>query len=214
MGLKEGEVRKIAGDGLSVNLCSNKQVLEITGDGCDISMSKNRGSVKVIGDGCRLRIDQNMGDVEYTGDGGQVLLGPKSIKDKVKYHGDGGRIKFDVELRMRNRKSEVSKEETGEGMDEGRGSCEESKDAAKKENSEAEKEEKKKNRRKERRDDLGGKEEKKGRSTRTKIVTTFVYDEKIVKKWFTNPETSTRTLNGVSSVRIVPHKTKTKIEAK
>lgn len=210
MGVKEGEVRKIAGDGLSVNLCSNKQILEITGDGCDISMSKNRGSVKVIGDGCRLRIDQNMGDVEYTGDGGQVLLGPKSIKDKVKYHGDGGRIKFDVELRMRNRKSEVSKEE-GKGMDEGRGSSEESKDALKKE---AENEEKKKNRRKERRNDLGGKEEKKERSTRTKIVTTFVYDEKIVKKWFTNPEASTRTLNGVSSVRIMPNKTKTKIEVK
>ncbi|XP_043793378.1 uncharacterized protein LOC122715329 [Apis laboriosa] len=194
MGVKEGTTRRIAGDGLSVDLQSNEQILEIKGDGCDITMSKNRGSVKVIGDGCRLRIVQNMGDVEYTGDGGQVLLGPKSSRDKkVKYVGDGGRIRFDVELTMRNRKS---RKEEGAGK-------------------ETVDEEKKKSR-EETENDLNGrketkqsgKEEKK-REKLARIVTTFEYDEKIVKKWFVNPGKVTRNLGG-SFVRIVP-KEKTKI---
>lgn len=204
MGVKEGTVRKMIGDGLSVNLRSNEQILEITGDGCDISVSRNRGSVKVVGDGCRLRIDQNMGDVEYTGDGGQVLLGPKSVRDKVKYHGDGGRIRFDVELRMRSRKSGGSSKanEAGRKLDEE----ERGKDAPEKE---SEREERKQ-RRKEKHGDADSKGE---RLARTKIVTTLAYDEKIVKKWFTSQGAATvKTFDGATYVKIVPKQTKTKVE--
>lgn len=212
MGVKEGTMRKIAGDGLSVNLHSNEQILEIKGDGCDITMSKNRGSVKVIGDGCRLRIVQNMGDVEYTGDGGQVLLGPKSSKDKkVKYVGDGGRIKFDVELTMSNRKSRkeegagkgtVDEEKKKKGLSEERNGA---KNREEMENS--------LNRRKETKQNDSGREEKKGERLRTRIVTTFEYDEKIVKKWFVNPDKVIRNLGGAGPfVKIVPkEKKKTKI---
>ena len=211
MGVKEGTVRKMIGDGLSVNLRSNEQILEITGDGCDISVSRNRGSVKVVGDGCRLRIDQNMGDVEYTGDGGQVLLGPKSVRDKVKYHGDGGRIRFDVELRMRNRKSGASNEEAGRKLDEKEKRKESAAERGKE--SETRNEGEKKQRRKEKR---GGTDDGKGeRLARTKIVTTLAYDEKIVKKWFTSQGTATvKTLDGASFVKIVPKQTKTKVEVK
>ncbi|KAK9295790.1 hypothetical protein QLX08_010002 [Tetragonisca angustula] len=203
MGVKEGTVRKMIGDGLSVNLRSNEQILEITGDGCDISVSRNRGSVKVVGDGCRLRIDQNMGDVEYTGDGGQVLLGPKSVRDKVKYHGDGGRVRFDVELTMRNRKSGGSSKaggEAGRKLDEE----ERGKDATEGVRSEGERKQRKKEKR--------GEGE---RLARTKIVTTLAYDEKIVKKWFTGQGAATvKTVDGASFVKIVPKRTKTKVEMK
>lgn len=204
MGVKEGTMRRIAGDGLSVDLQSNEQILEIKGDGCDITMSKNRGSVKVIGDGCRLRIVQNMGDVEYTGDGGQVLLGPKSSKDKkVKYVGDGGRIRFDVELTMRNRKTR-KEEGTGKGtVDE-----EKKKGVFSEKNGEKSREETENdlNGRKETKQSGSGREEKK-REKLTRIVTTFEYDEKIVKKWFVNPDKVTRNLGG-SFVKIVPKETK------
>lgn len=203
MGVKEGTMRRIAGDGLSVDLQSNEQILEIKGDGCDITMSKNRGSVKVIGDGCRLRIVQNMGDVEYTGDGGQVLLGPKSSKDKkVKYVGDGGRIRFDVELTMRNRKTR-KEEGAGKGTVD-----EEKKGVFSEKNGEKSREETENdlNGRKETKQSGSGKEEKK-REKLTRIVTTFEYDEKIVKKWFVNPDKVTRNLGG-SFVKIVPKETK------
>ncbi|KAF3426117.1 hypothetical protein E2986_08937 [Frieseomelitta varia] len=207
MGVKEGTVRKMIGDGLSVNLRSNEQILEITGDGCDISVSRNRGSVKVVGDGCRLRIDQNMGDVEYTGDGGQVLLGPKSVRDKVKYHGDGGRIRFDVELRLRNRKSGGGSSKAGEAgrkLDEE----EKGKDAPEGERNEGERKQKRKEKR--------GEADSKGeRLARAKIVTTLEYDEKVVKKWFISQGAATvKTIDGASFVKIVPKQTKTKVEVK
>lgn len=195
MGVKEGTMRRIAGDGLSVDLQSNEQILEIKGDGCDITMSRNRGSVKVIGDGCRLRIVQNMGDVEYTGDGGQVLLGPKSSKDKkVKYVGDGGRIRFDVELTMKNRKP---RKEEGK-MDEER---KKKKGVPEKNREETEND---LNGRKETKQ--SGREEKRGGKV-TRIVTTFEYDEKIVKKWFVNPDKVIKNLGG-SFVKVVPKETK------
>lgn len=210
MGVKEGTVRKMIGDGLSVNLRSNEQILEITGDGCDISVSRNRGSVKVVGDGCRLRIGQNMGDVEYTGDGGQVLLGPKSVRDKVKYHGDGGRIRFDVELRMRKSGGSEKAGEAGRKLD----GEEREKDAPERERSDRREgnEGDRKQRRKEKRCDAESKGE---RLARTKIVTTLAYDEKIVKKWFTSHGAATvKTLDGASFVKIVPKQTKTKVEVK
>ncbi|XP_043255729.1 uncharacterized protein LOC122399246 [Colletes gigas] len=112
MGVAEASVRKIRGDGLSLKLSSNEQILEIVGDGCTVTVGKNYGCVRVIGDACRLRIDLNLGDVEYRGDGGRVLLGPKSSRSKVRYEGDDGKITFDGDTRTKNRKIERSSKKT------------------------------------------------------------------------------------------------------
>ncbi|XP_076637688.1 uncharacterized protein LOC143349919 [Colletes latitarsis] len=118
MGVAEVNVRKIRGDGLSLKLSSNEQILEIVGDGCTVTVGKNYGCVRVIGDACRLRIDLNLGDVEYRGDGGRVLLGPKSSRNKVRYEGDDGKITFDGESRTKNRKLERSSKKTNSMDDE------------------------------------------------------------------------------------------------
>ena len=51
-----------------------------------------------------------------------------------------------------------------------------------------------------------GREEKRGGKV-TRIVTTFEYDEKIVKKWFVNPDKVIKNLGG-SFVKVVPKETK------
>ncbi|XP_034192766.1 uncharacterized protein LOC117610014 [Osmia lignaria lignaria] len=194
MGVEEATTKKISGDGLSLKLHSNKQILEITGDGCNISVNKNSGSVKIIGDGCRLRIDENTGEVEYTGDGGRVLLGAKSIKDKVKYTGDGGRITFDGESRTKGRKFEQPFDKFDK-MDGGKEGC--PKGAEEMENVlNAEKEAK-------------GKEKK-----RARIVTTFQFDEKLIEKWFASPNQVVKSFDGASFVKVVPKQRKTTIEVK
>lgn len=95
-GVADDGVKRFYGDGLVVRLDSNHRVLEITGDGCRVILSKNSGRVRIVGDGCRLRVNHNVGDIEYTGDGGQVLLGPDSSKEKVRFVGDGGKVIFDL----------------------------------------------------------------------------------------------------------------------
>ncbi|EFN82234.1 hypothetical protein EAI_05183 [Harpegnathos saltator] len=94
-GVADDGVKRFHGDGLVVRLDSNHRVLEITGDGCRVILSKNSGSVHIVGDGCRLRVNHNVGNIKYTGDGGQVLLGPDSSKEKVRFVGDGGKVIFD-----------------------------------------------------------------------------------------------------------------------
>lgn len=195
MGVEEPSTKKISGDGLSLKLHSNKQILEITGDGCNISMNKNSGSVKIIGDGCRLRIDENTGNVEYTGDGGRVLLGAKSIKDKVKYTGDGGRITFDGESRTKSRKFEQPFKQKFDKTNGGEGGCPKS----------AEEMENVLNVKKE----AQGKEKK-----RVRIVTTFQFDEKLIEKWFVSPKEVVESFHGASFVKVVPKQTKTTIEVK
>ncbi|XP_046837039.1 uncharacterized protein LOC124432285 [Vespa crabro] len=95
-------VRRLKGDGLSVEMDSNNRILEVTGDGCKITLTKNCGSVRVVGDGCRVKVTHNVGDIVYTGDGGRVLLGPKSSKEKVQYFGEGGKISFDSDKKKMN----------------------------------------------------------------------------------------------------------------
>lgn len=88
-------VRRLKGDGLSIEMDSNNRILEVTGDGCKITLTKNCGSVRVMGDGCRVKVTHNVGDIVYTGDGGRVLLGPKSLRERVRYIGEGGKVSFD-----------------------------------------------------------------------------------------------------------------------
>ncbi|KOC64751.1 hypothetical protein WH47_00254 [Habropoda laboriosa] len=202
MGVDEPTIRKICGDGLSLNLRSNEQILEVTGDGCSITMSKNHGSVKIIGDGCRLRIDRNMGDVEYTGDGGQVLLGPKSTNDKVKYTGDGGRISLNGESWKKNRKS---KEDTDKKVNV-KGSTKEKQASRSQEDAE--------NTFNEGKDVKRNEERRNGKSTKFRIITSIDCDEKNVKRWFVCPETVVKNFNGAAFVKIEPKSTKTKIEVK
>ncbi|KAF7380999.1 hypothetical protein HZH68_015874 [Vespula germanica] len=103
-------VRRLKGDGLSVEMDSNNRILEVTGDGCKITLTKNCGSVRVVGDGCRIKVTHNVGDIIYTGDGGRVLLGPKSSKEKVQYFGDGGKISFDSDPKKINQNSESTRD--------------------------------------------------------------------------------------------------------
>ncbi|XP_076760610.1 uncharacterized protein LOC143429065 [Xylocopa sonorina] len=221
MGVRELTSKKISGDGLSLSLRCNEQYLQVTGDGCDITMSKNRGSIKIIGDGCRLRIELNTGDVEYTGDGGQILLGPKSVRDRVKYIGDGGRISVDGDSRTKSRKSkEPSREQTGKGLDamkdaERDWNCSKSKEEAENESNRRKEAENESSRRKEtKRSGARREEEKMGGLVGARIITSIQYGEKIVKRTLVNPQGRVRTLDGVSFVEIVPKQTKTKIEVK
>ncbi|KAL2735918.1 hypothetical protein V1478_002602 [Vespula squamosa] len=103
-------VRRLKGDGLSVEMDSNNRILEVTGDGCKITLTKNCGSVRVVGDGCQVKVTHNVGDIVYTGDGGRVLLGPRSSKEKVQYFGEGGKISFDSDLKKMNKNSETTRD--------------------------------------------------------------------------------------------------------
>ncbi|CAL7949573.1 unnamed protein product [Xylocopa violacea] len=221
MGVKELTSKKISGDGLSLSLRCNEQCLQVTGDGCDITLSKNRGSVKIIGDGCRLRIELNTGDVEYTGDGGQILLGPKSIRDRVKYIGDGGKISMDGDSRTKNRKSEEpSRERTGKGSSDARKdakrvwNCSKSKEEAENELNRRKEAENETDRRKGTKRSDSRCEERTDSLVRARIITSIRYGEKIVKRTIVNPQGMVSGLDGVSFVKIVPKQSKTKIEVK
>ncbi|XP_076166399.1 uncharacterized protein LOC143146204 [Ptiloglossa arizonensis] len=195
----EGNVRKIHGDGLSLMLPLNEQILEITGDGCSVTVAKNCGSVRVIGDGCRLRIDLNLGDVEYTGDGGRVLLGPKSSRSKVRYVGDGGKVTSDGEKKTKNRKVERSSKITDETR---------AKDAdANKKNSG----EKTKNPPNERREQKGSDRGKKQEKV-VKIVARSNCDEQVVTRWFVNPGTVIKSFDGATFVKIGSAERKIKVK--
>ncbi|XP_054010921.1 uncharacterized protein LOC128893738 [Hylaeus anthracinus] len=194
---EEGNVKTIRGDGLSLKLLSNEQILEITGDGCNVTVAKNYGSVRIIGDGCRLKIDLNLGDVEYRGDGGRVLLGPKS-SNKVRYVGDGGRVTVDGNTEKKSKKKlrRPSKKITDE---------ERSKDIEvnKERSSSVEERENAANAKRDaKRVALGNKQEK---VTKTVISNSWLQcDEQLVTKWFVNPGTVIRSFDGATFVKIGP----------
>lgn len=185
MGAGLGDVERIRGDGLSLKLPSNDRTLEVVGDGCSIILPGNSGIVRVIGDGCRLRIDSNVGDVEYVGDGGRVLLGSKSSKRNVKYVGDGGKVSVDGDKRRSKKVDHVAKGKIGKNGDDGskekmRGSC---KTIEEEDNHLNMKEEAK---------SAGRKKEGK----LVKIVTVLHCDERVVSRWFVDPGSVVRSLDG------------------
>ena len=200
MGVEETSVRRILGDGISLKLPLNEQLLEVRGDGCDVVVAKNCGNVRIIGDGCRLRIDQNLGDVEYTGDGGQVLLGRKSSRSKVKYVGDGGRVSFDGDSgngkagRFEQASRKVGKKASeGPAGGEPRSSGAEAVETALSDKKEAE---------------FGTGQEKVARTKVATVVTRLHCDEELVSRWFVNPGSVVRSFNGAPFVKITPRKVK------
>ncbi|XP_076233813.1 uncharacterized protein LOC143178829 [Calliopsis andreniformis] len=210
MGVGEATIRKIQGDGLSLKLDSNEQILEITGDGCTITVVKNCGRVSILGDGCRLRIDQNFGDVEYTGDGGQVLLGSKSIKNKVKYVGDGGKVTFDGDSKTnsKTRKFQVSKEKMSKNLPEGSTNAS---SKSKKHSGDFKETENALNAKKEAK---FVRQQKQQTLTGTKVVTKFYFEDDLVSKWFINPGSVIKSFDGATFVKILPTENKTKIKVK
>ncbi|XP_076666226.1 uncharacterized protein LOC143367866 [Andrena cerasifolii] len=203
MGVDETSVRRILGDGLSLKLPLNEQLLEVRGDGCDVVVAKNCGNVRIIGDGCRLRIDQNLGDVEYTGDGGQVLLGRKSSRSKVKYVGDGGRVSFDGHSRngkagkLEQASKKIGKTSEGPAGGEHRSCGAEAVETASSDKKEAE---------------FGTGQEKAARTKVATVVTRLHCNEELVSRWFVNPGSVVRSFNGAPFVKIAPRKVK--VEAK
>lgn len=233
MASRRNDVKRVSGDGLSVRLESNDQVLEVTGDGCRITVAKNRGSVRVVGDGCKVRIAYNAGDVEYNGDGGHVLLGPRSSKENVRYIGDGGKVSFDLdaETLMKNQRNTVtvrqkteipcgkSSKEKLEGVDKTGANCRmnslrnQDKDfsniTVEMENILNERREMRVN--EEKRD--GRKKDKKqpdkSASRKTKIVTVVEYDgQEFARKWFVDSGNALESFQGCT-VTILPKRSKT-----
>lgn len=202
MGGEEAGIRRIRGDGLSLKLGFNEQILEIAGDGCTISMAKNCGSVRILGDGCRLRIDQNLGNVEYTGDGGRVLLGPKSIKDNVRYIGDGGKVTFDDSKTKKTRSEQVPKKIDKKGTEEGFKDTRDKNRSSTVEEIQNAKNEAECDRR-----------QKQDSRARTKFVTELCCDENLVSRWFVNPGSVIESYDGATFVKIAPGRTKTKVKA-
>lgn len=204
MGVEETSIRRILGDGLSLRLPLNEQLLEVRGDGCDVVVAKNCGNVRIIGDGCRLRIDENLGDVEYTGDGGQVLLGRKSSRSKVKYVGDGGRVSFDGDPRNgkagkfeQASKKVAKKASEGPARGEHRSSGAEAVENASNGKKEAE---------------FGTGQGKVARTKVVTVVTRLHCNEELVSRWFVNPGSVVSSFNGAPLVKIATRKVK--VEAK